>query len=79
MCFKNQKKKRESSIQDWRKAKEKEKTPNQRLEESKKKKKNFRSKIKRKKKRNIQKDHWTRQRLNNVQSFQKQERKEKKP
>jgi len=39
MCFKNQKKKRESSIQDWRKAKEKEKTPNQRLEESKKKKK----------------------------------------
>ena len=38
MCFKKQKKRRKSTIKDWRKAKEKEKIPDQRLEESKKKK-----------------------------------------
>ena len=44
-----------------------------------KKKKNSQSKIGRKQKRNIQKGHWTRQCLNNVQNCHKQERKEKKP
>ena len=37
MCFRKQKKKRKSPIKDRRKAKEKEKIPNQRLEKSKRK------------------------------------------